>query len=785
MRGIDTPAMRNNWWLVRLSPRGPDAWVEVAAHGALGWHEPVDGDGGAWEATGEGGQFVLDCEARRYPLEAGWYELSVCLDVVEGSVVLPGLRVHYMDDSGMADVDMALPNPDANGRIRVLLMFSGAVGTLAFSPGVCPVRFRLTETRFCRVSKTRALLSMLGGSGGTHRVARMVTWGVDVIRSNLREATDNLYADYWRYAYPQGIEEYDVWTRKYDAVGTAALEGFRARALRLGNAGPMISVLVPAYNTPEPWLRRCLESVLTQAWQNWELCIADDASTEPHVARVLAEYARRDPRVRIAWRERNGHIAAASNSALELARGDFVALLDHDDELRPHALLRVAEVIAASPDVLLVYSDEDKIDANGKRFAPNFKPDWNPDLLHGQNYLSHLSVLQTRLAREVGGFREGFEGSQDFDLVLRCVERLAPEQIRHVPEVLYHWRAIEGSTALERGNKDYATQAGVRALSEHFQRMGVAARVETEGLPPTLYRIRWPIPQPAPKVSLIIPTRDKVELLRTCVESLLARTRYPDFELVVVDNQSNEPEALAYLRELEGYARVRVLRYDAPFNYSAINNWAASRCDGQIIGLVNNDIEVITPDWLDEMVGFAARADTGVVGAMLYYPDDIIQHAGVLLGVGGVAGHMYAYKPRGYEGYCGRGLVAQNLSAVTAACLVLRREVFDEVGGLDEQLAVAFNDVDFCLRVRARGYRNVWTPFAELYHHESASRGKEDTAEKVARFKREIAFMQDRWGDTLIEDPAFNPNLSLHDHDFGMAFPPRRTGQDSGAADPP
>ena len=775
VHGADTSATGNGHWLVRLSPHGPDERVEAAVRGALSWHA-MAGEAGWWEATGEGGRFVLEREALRRGVDAGWYELSVHLDVLEGSIVLPGLRVHYADNLDIADVDMALPGPDVNGRIVALLMFPVAVVELAFSPGVCPARFRLGGARLRRVSRMRALFSMLGGPGEGRRVARMATWGAGAVRTSVREATDNLYAAYWRYAYPQGIGEYDVWTRKYDAVSEAALVEFRARALVLGHAGPMISVLVPVYNTPEPWLRRCLDSVFAQVWENWELCIADDASTEPHVAKVLAEYARRDPRVHIAWRERNGHIAAASNSALELARGDFVALLDHDDELRPHALLRVAEVVAASPHVLLVYSDEDKIDAEGKRSSPNFKPDWNPDLLHGQNYLSHLSAMQTRLVQDVGGFREGFEGSQDFDLVLRCVERLAPEQIRHVPEVLYHWRAIEGSTALERGNKDYATQAGVRALSEHFLRMGIEARVETDGLPPTLYRVRWPIPRPTPKVSLIIPTRDKVELLKMCVESLLARTSYANFELVIVDNQSAEPAALAYLQELEGRAQVSVLRYDAPFNYSAINNWAVHRCDGQIIGLVNNDIEVITPDWLDEMVGFAVRPDTGVVGAMLYYPDDTIQHAGVLLGIGGVAGHIYVRKQRGYDGYCGRGLVAQNLSAVTAACMVVRREVFDEVGGLDEQLAVAFNDIDFCLRIRDRGYRNAWTPFAELYHHESASRGKEDTPEKAVRFNQEVAFMQRRWGRTLIEDPAFNPNLSLQGHDFEMAFPPRRAG---------
>ena len=545
----------------------------------------------------------------------------------------------------------------------------------------------------------------------------------------------------------------------------------RSRADRVGTDAPLISILLPVYQTPERWLRRCIESVIAQAYPRWQLCIVDDASPDGRVMEILEEYARKDDRIEVMRRDVNGHISEASNSALAIARGSHIALLDHDDELRPHALLEMAEAITAIPDTGLVYSDEDKVDADGRRFDPYFKPDFDPDLLRSQNYVCHFTVIRADLVRAVGGFRKGFEGSQDHDLILRCTERLAPEQVKHVPKVLYHWRAIPGSTALTRDAKDYASSAGARAVGEHLARRHPDARVEE--LSHGHFRVHWPLPAPAPKASLVVPTRDRVGLLRMCVESILERTTYPDFEVVVVDNQSSDPEALAYLAQLERRDRVRLLRYDAPFNYSAINNWAVGQCDGTVIGLVNNDIEVISPGWLDEMVSQAMRSEVGAVGAMLYYPNDTIQHAGVVLGVHGVAAHLYAGMPRGYPGHGGRARVAQALSAVTGACLLVRRAVYEQVGGLDESLQVAFNDIDFCLRLRAAGYRNIWTPFAELYHHESASRGSEDTEEKKRRFAAEVEFMQRRWGDVLTADPAYNVNLSLRSLNCEFAVPPR------------
>jgi O-antigen biosynthesis protein len=545
---------------------------------------------------------------------------------------------------------------------------------------------------------------------------------------------------------------------------------------------PLISVVVPVYNTPEKWLTAAIDSVRRQAYPHWELCIADDASPAPHVRPLLERAAREDARIKVVFRETNGHICAASNSALALATGEWVALLDHDDELAPHALFEMAAATRAHPDAALIYSDEDKIDETGRRFDPYFKPDFLPDLLEGQNFICHLGAYRTALVRELGGFREGFEGSQDWDLALRVADRAGTAAIRHVPRILYHWRAIAGSTALHGDQKNYHLSAARRALADHFDRRG--ERVELVEIPGGHWRARHAVPEPHPLVSIIIPTRNGLHLIRRCVESIEEKTSYDRFEILIVDNGSDDPAMLAWLRDMQARhpgerGRVRVLRDESPFNYSALNNRAVTVANGDFVCLLNNDMEVVSPDWIDEMVSHAARPGAGCVGAMLYYPDDVIQHAGVVLGVGGVAGHAFKRFPRGSEGVFNRARLVQNYSAVTAACLLVRKSIFLSVGGLDEkELSVAFNDVDFCLKVRAAGHRNVWTPFAEFYHHESASRGFEDTPEKTARFRREIEVMQQRWGTLLTSDPAYNPNLSLEGEDFAIATS-RRAGSGS------
>ena len=565
-------------------------------------------------------------------------------------------------------------------------------------------------------------------------------------------------------------DEYARWVRDYDTLTSETLERIRASLGSLQRR-PLISVLMPVYNTAEKWLVRAIDSVRAQIYENWELCIADDASTAPYIRPLLEKAAEEDPRIKIVFRETNGHISAASNSALTLARGEFVALLDHDDELRPHALACVVREFDRFPDADLVYSDEDKLTETGFRFCPYFKPDWNPDLFLAQNFICHLAAYRTSLVRELGGFRIGCEGAQDWDLALRVVERTIPQHIRHIPRILYHWRAVQGSTAVQISEKKYSVAASEKVLADHLARTGLkAVLAPTEG---DYWRVRYPLPQPVPRVTLIIPTRNQVKVLRPCVTSILKKTSYPDYEILVVDNDSNEPDTCAYLEELRRQPRCRVLAFPGPFNFSAINNFAVRQTDAPLVGLLNNDLEVINGDWLDEMAEQAFRPEIGCVGAKLYYPDGRIQHAGVVLGVGGVAGHAFKYLPRDAHGPQRRPHLVQNFSAVTAACMVIRRETFLRVGGFDENIAVAFNDVDFCLKTASFGYRNLYTPFAELLHHESASRGYEDNPEKQVRFSKETEYVRRKWGDVLLNDPAYNPNLTLECEDFSPAFPPR------------
>jgi len=569
--------------------------------------------------------------------------------------------------------------------------------------------------------------------------------------------------------------EYVDWVNRYDTLTFADRAAISRHIERLAYR-PLISLIMPTYNSPEKWLRLAIDSVKKQLYPDWELCIADDASSKIHVSKILQEYQTKDPRIKIVFRKNTGHIAAASNSALEMATGEFVALLDHDDQISEHALYMIAVELNAHPDADLIYSDEDKIDEKGRRYEPYFKPDWNPDLFLAQNYLCHLLVCRTRIVEEVAGFRDGYEGSQDWDFAMRISERIPAHRIRHIPHVLYHWRAIPGSAARRPDEKKYVHEAQQRTLESHFDRIGLnVAIVPVAG---NYWRVKYSL-QTHPLVTLIIPTRNRFDLLERCVESIFRKTTYSNFELIIVDNQSDETTTLNYFTELERDRRIKVLHYDAPFNFSAINNLAVRHARGEIVGLLNNDLEVITPDWLSEMVGHAARPEIGAVGAKLYYPDNRIQHAGVILGLNGnpgVAGHRYEKHARSYAGQASRAVLCQNLSAVTAACLVLRRRVFEEVGGFDEKnLTVAFNDVDLCLRIEEKGYRNVWTPYAELYHYESASRGLDDAPDKLERSEKECDYMRCRWGERLAHDPAHNPNLALERGIFSLAAPPRIT----------
>jgi len=564
--------------------------------------------------------------------------------------------------------------------------------------------------------------------------------------------------------------DYSVWVEYYDTMDDNKRWSIK-EVIRGFAKKPKISIIMPVYNPPLDLLREAIDSVRTQLYGEWELCIADDASTKPEIAQALQAFARQDKRIKVVFRPENGHISHASNSALELATGEFIALMDNDDLLPEHALYWVARTALENPDAGMFYSDEDKVDSHGKRTSPYFKSAWNAHLCRSQNMVCHLGVYRTDLVRSLGGFRPGFEGAQDYDLALRCADALKPGHIVHIPRVLYHWRIHEGSTALAGTEKPYAALAGAKALEEHLQRRHCKAEVQL--LPTGMYRVHYEVPSPQPMVSLIIPTRNAEALVRQCIDSIVQRSTYNNYEIILVDNGSDDPSALAYFAALDQTERVRVIRDDSPFNYSALNNMAVRAAQGELIGLVNNDIEVITPNWLEEMVGLATLPEVGAVGARLWYPDDRLQHGGVIVGVGGVAGHSHKYLPKGDHGYFCRAELVQEFSAVTAACLVIRKSTFLAVEGLDEEnLRVAFNDVDFCLRVGEAGYVNVWTPYSELYHHESATRGHEDTPEKQARFSKEVNHMKARWPN-IQSDYCYSPNLTLNHEDFSLAWPPR------------
>ncbi|WP_460120611.1 glycosyltransferase [Pseudomonas sp. H3_G09] len=564
--------------------------------------------------------------------------------------------------------------------------------------------------------------------------------------------------------------DYSLWVRYYDTLDADARMRMAKEISRWTNA-PLISIIMPVYNPPLNLLREAVDSVKAQLYPNWQLCLADDASTDTEVSAYLKSLASEDKRIEVIFRGENGHISRASNSALEIATGDYVALMDNDDLIAENALYWVARTIIENPSVGLIFSDEDKIDIQGQRSTPYFKPDWNEYLFRSQNMICHLGVYRRDLVTEVGQFRAGFEGAQDYDLALRCVEKLRRDQIIHIPRVLYHWRMHSGSTAMAGDEKPYAALAGVKALDEHLHRQGNIGH--TELLPMGMYRVHYKLPEALPMVSLLIPTRNAHALVKQCIDSIHSLTTYSNYEIILIDNGSDDPESLKYFEEIKRLPNIKVMRDDGPFNYSALNNKAVKEARGELIGLINNDIEVITPQWLSEMVSIALQPKVGAVGARLWYPDDRLQHGGVIVGVGGVAGHSHKYLPKGDYGYFCRAGLIQELSAVTAACLIIRKSIFNEVAGLDEtNLKIAFNDVDFCLRVQEAGYLNVWTPFAELYHHESATRGLEDTPQKKERFKNEVMYIKSRWPNIEC-DYAYSPNLTLDHEDFGLAWPPR------------
>jgi GT2 family glycosyltransferase len=676
-----------------------------------------------------------------------------------------------VDTGDAADATVRIPlGKPQDGALHALIRLPPVVRSMELQPLGQYGRFRLGGVRITEIGKLRA---------GLHRLRPRISAVLEeptALPAMLQSAAQ-LYRKEGIGGLKQALmatpadldDTYGAWVRAYDVLSEEDARQIQEAIARLP-ARPFFSVVMIVGEATESWLQGAVKSVQTQLYPHWELCLAADAVPKPQLAAFLKELTKTDSRIRVLSHEQTGSASEATNAALAQARGDYVAFLSPEDELTRHALYMVAEELASYPEADVVYSDEDGIDGQGQRRLGHFKPDWNPELLWSTDYVGNLSVLRTSLVRELGGMRPGLDDARHHDLLLRASARSSRGGVRHIPHVLYHRRAGQESPA----SRPEASAATCRAVSEFLGGASISAKVSAGPVAQSC-RVTLALPQQKPAVSLVIPTRDRVELLRRCVTSIRALTDYDPYEIVVVDNQSRDPDALRYLDEIQATGVARVLRYNRPFNYSAINNWAITQTSGEFVGLLNNDLEVIGGDWLSEMVGHAGRPGIGAVGAKLLYPDNTIQHAGVIGGIRGVAGHIFTGAPSDAPGHGNRALLLQELSIVTAACLVIRRETYQKVGGLDEKIEVAFNDVDLCLKLRAAGFRNIWTPFALLYHLESATRGSDSRPEARPRFLREMDLMKGRWGASLTQDPFYNPNLSLDSSQMELAWPPRTT----------
>lgn len=672
-------------------------------------------------------------------------------------------------DGGPATVGVVIADPDHAGRSlavdvphpggkppRKRILRAPWPGARVHLSSTAPVAATLRWHRLPEpIARWRMVAKLARRAGDSGWWARLQSWWATPV--------DSLWPAYNRACGGPGPE-------------TERLEHHETEIRRHASARPaegvVISVVMPVHDGDPDHLAAAVGSVLAQTYPRWQLCIADDGSKSTGTVKWLNHHLPADPRISIVRRPVAGHIAAATTSALELAHGEWVAFLDHDDLLHPEALALIARCIREHPELEAIYTDEDFLGPDGRRHSPHHKPAWNPDLLRSHNYVTHLLCLRRSTLDRLGGIRSGFDGAQDYDLVLRLLAGVDPGRIGHLPMRLYHWRQSERSTASGAGAKTYAVEAGRRALIDHARTLGIPEPVVESLAVDCYYRLSWPLPSPAPRVSVIIPTKDSADLLRCCVDSLYRSPGLVPHEVIIVSNNTSTEQMRQVLVELSGRSGIRVLRHEAPFNWSEVNRVGADAATGDQFLFLNDDTEALSDGWVAEMAALAARPDVGCVGARLLYPDDRVQHAGVILGLGGYAAHAHRREPRHRPGYFNRLQVRQNISAVTGACLLVRREVYLEVGGFDQDFAVAYNDVDFCLRVAARGYRHVWTPFAELRHHESVSRGDDRNPADAARFQAEKDRLAARWAAIISDDPAYNPNLTRDEEDFRPRQPP-------------
>lgn len=565
----------------------------------------------------------------------------------------------------------------------------------------------------------------------------------------------------------QGIDnDYDY--GEWYSLTKPTEEELERQRRQVWESGPKFSIVIPLYQTPERYLREMLDSIVAQTYKNWELCLADGSPKGADVSRVVGQYTKRDPRIRYEILGENRGISENTNRAIAMAGGDFIILADHDDSMTENALYECAKAAVEHPECDVIYSDEDKMDMDGGAlFDPHFKPDFNPDLLTSVNYICHQFVVKRELVEKVGGLRKEFDGAQDYDFIFRCTE--AAEGIWHIPKVLYHWRCHQNSTASNPQSKMYAFEAGARAIMDHYRRTKIQAERVEKGVDYGIYHTVFKI-RDNPLVSVIIPNKDHHQDLDLCVRTILTRCTYRNLEVVVVENNSTQKETFAYYERIQKeFPQVRVVNWEREFNFSAINNFGVAHARGNYLLFLNNDTEPIAENFIEEMLGFCQREEVGAVGARLLYQDDTIQHGGVVIGFGGIAGHTFIGLHKAENSYFHRAMCAQDYSAVTAACMMSKRSVFEQAGGFSEDFPVAFNDIDFCMKVRSLGKLVVYAPYALLYHYESKSRGLEDTPEKVARFNREVAKFAKKWPDILeAGDPYYNPNLTLRKSNFAL-----------------
>lgn len=555
--------------------------------------------------------------------------------------------------------------------------------------------------------------------------------------------------------------DYGIWYQKHE-VSEEMLK--KQREIEFAY-NPLISIVVPVYNTPKLYLEQMIASVRRQSYENWELCIANASPNNDEVKMILESFVKQDPRIHVTEVVANQGIAQNTNAALKIASGEYVGLLDHDDLLAADALFEVVKRINEHPALDMIYTDEDKVTEDlSKHFQPHFKSEFNLDLIRANNYICHFCVIRKQLVQMVGGLRGEFNGAQDYDLFLRCIEKT--EEIARVPRILYHWRVHSASTADNPASKMYAYGAGKRAIEEHLERCGEKAIVSCKK-DLGFYRVKYELLEDS-LVSIIIPNKDHVEDLRTCLNAI-HNSAYKNYEVIIIENNSTEKETFDYYKSLVS-DQIKVVTWEQEFNYASINNFGVQHAKGEYLLFLNNDIDALDVQWIKEMLANCQRKNVGIVGAKLFYPNNSIQHAGVIVGIGGVAGHAFLGMSKDFTGYMHKASLQQNLSAVTAACMMVKRSVFEEVGGFTEQLAVAFNDTDFCLKVREKGYLVVFDPYVELVHYESKTRGAENTEEKMKRFDEECEYMKQRWADILQKgDPMYNPNLTLKKWDYSVS----------------